>query len=71
MRHLSHLALASTLALGLLACHRTDPGGPIEPFPAPDFSGTDLNPTSPTFGQTRTLSAEQGKVVLLYFALFT
>jgi hypothetical protein len=71
MSRFSRVALASTLVLGLLACGHPDPGGPIDPIPAPDFSGTDLNPSSPTFGQTRTLSAEQGKVVLLYFALFT
>jgi peroxiredoxin len=41
------------------------------PYPAPDISRPDINPYSPTKGQTRTLSEQAGKVIVLYFALYT
>ncbi len=33
---------------------------------APDFALEDLNPNSPTYGETRRLSDERGKVILFY-----
>ena len=41
--------------------------GPWKPFVAPDFTATDLNHVSPTYGLQRQLSAELGKVMLLSF----
>ncbi len=36
--------------------------------PAPDFTLTDLNPDSPTYGEDRSVSDMVGKVLLIYFA---
>jgi hypothetical protein len=36
--------------------------------PAPDFTLTDLNPDSPTYGQDRSVSDMRGKVLLIFFA---
>jgi hypothetical protein len=73
MRTLTRPLIPLLLGALLLACGGSpDPGGPVEtPYAAPDFSRPDINPYSPTTGQTRTLSEQSGKVVLLYFALFT
>ncbi len=38
------------------------------PDPAPDFTLTDLNPDSPTYGQDRSVSDMVGKVLLIFFA---
>jgi hypothetical protein len=38
--------------------------------PAPDFTLTDLNPLSPTYGEDRSVSDQVGKVLLIYFANF-
>ena len=38
------------------------------PDPAPDFTLTDLNPLSPTYGEDRSVSDQVGKVLLIYFA---
>ena len=72
MRTLHRTLIPLLLGAFLLACGSPDPGGPVEtPYAAPDFSRPDINPYSPTTGQTLTLSEQSGKVVLLYFALFT
>lgn len=72
MRALSRSLLTLVLGALILGCDDPDPGGPIEtPYPAPDFSRPDINPYSPTKGETRTLSEQSGKVIVLYFALFT
>jgi len=36
--------------------------------PAKDFTLTDLNPASPTYGEDRSVSDVRGKVLLIYFA---
>ena len=41
------------------------------PEPAPDFTLTDLNPASPTYGQDRSVSDMVGKVLLIYFANYS
>lgn len=41
------------------------------PVPAPDFTLTDINPNSPTFGDERSPSREAGKVLIVYFANYT
>ena len=72
MRSLTRNLVPLVLGALLLACGGPDPGGPVdEPYAAPDFSRPDINPYSPTQGVTRTLSEQSGKVILLYFALFT
>jgi hypothetical protein len=65
------LALGSLLAAGLLAACEGDPGGAVDPYPAPDFTLSDLNPTSPTYLEQRSLSEARGSVVALYFGSFT
>jgi len=40
------------------------------PYTAPDFTLTDDNANSPTFGQARTVWGVSGKVLILYFASF-
>jgi len=65
------LGLAGVLALavaGITAAddtNRPDCGFPDDP--APDFTLTDENPTSPTHGQAITLSDLQGKAVFVMF----
>ena len=44
----------------------TDPTGTS----APDFTLADANPTSPTYGELRSLHARESNLVLLYFASF-
>ena len=57
------------LLLALSACGGD--GGPAAgPVPS-DFTLTDLNPSSPTTGEARTLSAMAGTVVVIYFVSYT
>ena len=55
----------------------TDPGdtgddeGEAACTPSPDFTLTDLNPNSPTFETARSVSDQEGKVLLIYFALYS
>lgn len=44
----------------------TDGGPPL----AADFTLTDINPASPTFGQQRSVAGAQGKVLLIHFPSF-
>jgi hypothetical protein len=64
------LLVALLLALTASGC-KEDPGGPVDPYAAPDFGLRDINPASPSFNEIRSLSEQRGKVVVLYFALFT
>jgi len=41
------------------------------PFDVSDFTSTDLNPDSSTYNQSRSLSDELGKVVVIHYVLFT
>ena len=52
----------ATLADATLA----DAGPPL----AAEFTLTDINPASPTFGQQRSVSGALGKVVLIHFPSF-
>lgn len=40
------------------------------PYPAPDFTLADMNPASPTYEETRSLSDEAGKVIILFFVSY-
>jgi len=66
--------LTSIFLLGLAAstgCDDPDGGGPVEPYPAPDFSLPDFNPYSSTWNDLRSPSEETGKVLVVYFASFS
>ncbi|MFH2005054.1 MAG: hypothetical protein ABI333_00575 [bacterium] len=65
--------LVVLLATGLLAVGcQEDPGGPVDPYPAPDFQLPDYNPRSPTWNQELSPADDAlGKVLVLYFASFT
>lgn len=41
------------------------------PEPASDFTLTDSNPASPTYGEDRQLSGVMGRVIVIHFALYT
>lgn len=41
------------------------------PQPAPNFTLTDSNPTSSTYGESRALSDASGRVIVIHFALYT
>lgn len=71
IRSLFHALPLIVSCWALTACGGGDPGGEVEPYPAPDFSLQDINPASPTYLQSRTLSETRGGVVALYFASFT
>ncbi len=62
------LLTAAVLVVGAGACDGTD-GAP--PQPAPNFTLTDTNADSPTYGQARQLSEAQGRVIVIHFALYT
>jgi hypothetical protein len=66
-------ALLGLLLVGaaLLSACEKDPGGAVEPYPAPEFTLQDLNPSSPTYLEQRSLSETRGGVVALYFGSFT
>jgi hypothetical protein len=79
-RHTPGLALALllTLTFGIafasatgMGCADPKGGGPVEPYPAPDFSLPDFNPYSDTWNDFRSPSAEVGKVLVLFFASFS
>ena len=41
------------------------------PEPAPDFTLTDANQSSVTYGEDRQLSEVSGRVIVIHFALYT
>ena len=61
------LCLGLTLAAG---CHTTD-AGDEGLGPAPDFTATDVNPGSATYGMDLSLSETHGTVVVLYFVNYS
>ena len=65
MRALGTIAVLAVL----VGCHSQP--GIAKGHKPPDFTMTDGNPASPSFGEARTLSAMEGTVVALYFASFT
>jgi hypothetical protein len=63
---------AALAAVLLVACEAPAPpasDGDAGPIPA-DYAGLDVNPASPSYGQTLTLSAQEGRVIVLYLADF-
>jgi len=48
-----------------------DGGSSGPPQPAPNFTLTDANPGSPSFGEARQLSELTGRVIVIHFALYT
>lgn len=63
--------LTFLFGLAAMACTDPDGGGPVEPYPAPDFSLPDFNPYSATWNDHRSPSEEAGKVLVVYFASFS
>jgi len=67
------LLLPLVLLVGLFGqgC-KEDAGGPVDPYPAPDFQLPDYNPRSSTWNEELSpLDDGLGKVLVLYFASFT
>jgi hypothetical protein len=52
----------------LIGACADDGGSDLLDHRAPDFALTDVNPSSPTQGQTRTLVNREADVIVLYFA---
>ena len=63
-------ATASVFLLGLLVA-RCDDGKSRDPAAAPDFTLEDENPDSSTYGEDRSVSGEEGKVLLVLFVSYT
>jgi hypothetical protein len=57
--------------VSVLGCSKDDPGGAVDPYPAPDIALIDANKSSVTFGTQRTLAETDQAVVVVYFANFT
>ncbi|MFH2009847.1 MAG: hypothetical protein ABI333_24850 [bacterium] len=62
---MARLVGVTALALLALGC-----AGNELPDKAPDFTLVDINPSSPTAGEERSLSETRGKVMILYFVSF-
>lgn len=52
-------------------CPDPEGGGPVDPYPAPDFSLPDFNPHSASWNDNRSPADETGKVLVLYFASYS
>jgi len=68
------ILMVSLVLVGLVGragCADPDGGGPVAPYPAPDFSLPDFNPYSSSWNDHRSPSEEVGKVLVVYFASFS
>lgn len=63
--------LALGMAVAAAAACGGDPGGEVDPYPAPHFSLQDLNPASSSYLDTLSTEDASGDVLVLYFASFT
>lgn len=69
--HTPRTLLFIALALAATPACSGDPGGEVDPYPAPSFALQDVNPASSTYLETVSTEDASDCVRVLYFASFT